>query len=100
MLSLTDNDNCFDIMGDIQCEIEDSFPIEEAYDETDWLKEYEHMLECIREQEEDEVEQKVFCIRIDRFGDECGDIATQLGEFCGRCMEIESGMYNEDEYYF
>ena len=92
----------FDNRGEIQAEIGESFPMEEAYDETDWLKEYQYMVSCMSEEkqqeDDDKVEQEAFCIRVDRYGDDCKELAN-CGEYCGRCMKIECGMYNEDDEY-
>ena len=53
-------------------------------------------LECSRIKKKKKV-RKFVCGRVDKYGDKCEEIALSNNEFCGRCMEIECGMYNEDE---
>ncbi len=38
------------------------------------------------------------CGRRNKFGEECSEDAMDCYEYCGTCMEIEVGMYNEDEF--
>jgi len=70
----------------------------ECYGEVVCMGEIEYALERRKVNKVEDELTKSVCCRINKEGERCDESVLQDEEYCPRCMGIEMGMYNEDDF--